>query len=128
MIEFPKIRATASAKWIRSHCIRTAKVFARHDRSSIDQEAPVAKKPCKHCPYRKDKVNWLQEDTTLQNVTAIHYGEVQMCHMAQYTHKCAGAAACLAGGNEQIVSPSELGTREFAADPRIAYTQGDSNE
>lgn len=71
-------------------------------------------KPCPMCPYRKDQENWLDEGRTLFNVSNIHYGFVQSCHMANHgrTHECAGARICLEGGSETVCSPSELGLRE----------------
>lgn len=78
----------------------------------------VTKKPCVGCPYRKDKDNWLNEAATLCNVTMIHHGFAQTCHMSVKSgdpskrRVCCGALRCLEGGDEQIVSPNELAMRE----------------
>ena len=79
----------------------------------------VMKRPCLHCPYRKDRPNWMDKLRTLFNVTYIHRGKTQGCHMALKSGKnyeCFGARVCLDGGNDQIVSPHELRTRPFSED------------
>lgn len=81
------------------------------------------KRPCLHCPYRKDKPNWMDAIRTLFNITLIRRNVAQRCHMAQ-THVCYGATVCLHGGDHQIVSPQELADRELSINVREDYAKG----
>lgn len=98
----------------------SAKAHSQQDSSYTLGQAdrrPQAKRPCSSCPYRKDKPHILTEEQQLANVTMIHYGQVQSCHAAAEAGKgvrCSGALRCLRGGDDLIVSPNELGTREPA--------------
>jgi len=72
------------------------------------------KKVCSHCPYRKDKANWMDESRTFLNVALIHHKRQQSCHMAHDRGRivgCKGALVCMEGGSDIVVSPSELGMR-----------------
>jgi len=103
---------SASFKMSAAQTVRVAKNVERFIQQS--QTLKKCVKPCPMCPYRKDQENWLDEGRTLFNVSNIHHGFVQSCHMANHgrTHECAGARICLEGGSETVCSPSELGLRE----------------
>ena len=66
--------------------------------------------PCLHCPYRKDRPNWMDQIRTFFNVCLIRRRVAQDCHMCA-SQVCYGAVKCLQGGDDQIVSPHELATR-----------------
>lgn len=81
------------------------------------------KRPCLHCPYRKDKPNWMDTIRTLFNITLVRRNVAQQCHMAT-KHVCYGAVVCINGGDHQIVSPQELANRELSGNVREDYDKG----
>jgi hypothetical protein len=100
-------------------CVK-ATVLSSSAKNPLPKEG-ACKRPCPNCPYRKDKENWLTEAATLLNVSMVHHGKAQYCHMAKgKLYECAGARICLEGGSDTVVDSCELGIREPVASVELS--------
>lgn len=77
-------------------------------------DKPCRPRPCATCPYRKDRLPWMDAWRWLLNVWRVGGSRVQQCHNAKDL-ACAGAVVCLAGGSPVVFSPDELATLNGAA-------------
>lgn len=76
------------------------------------------KRPCKHCPFRKDRPRWMTFFSLFMNqLRVLRYDTTQACHVLhQYERKrisqpptqCVGIEICKRGGNDMIMSFQEL--------------------
>lgn len=78
---------------------------------SVPKPAAICSAVCLHCPFRRDRPNWMDEGRLMLNRLRMENGISQHCHMAAnqfHDAICLGAERCLAGGDDLIYSPQEL--------------------
>lgn len=77
--------------------------------AALKQEATgeVTPGPCAGCPFRRDKLNWMDATRIELNVQRIRLALLQHCHQAPHL-VCDGALRCAHGGDDLVMDIDEL--------------------